>query len=195
MYGKQLIIISFIVGGTHLFALEDRGPLVLEPMKIPEIIANPTPLYIGLGLTTGALNIGTDKLNFNHNTEEQDRVGALTVLFGYDIHKKIALEGRYTTSLIKETLANIQSISMLLKPHLSLADEMTAYALLGYGQTTLIGVKKQSIDVVESSFQWGFGLEYDSTETLTYFVDYNNFVQNVDNLSADALAIGIKYRF
>jgi len=195
MQGKQLILISFIVGGTYAFALEDRGPLILEPMKTPKIIFNPTPLYVGFGFTTGALRIGKSKLAFNHNLEEQDRTGALTVLFGYDIHKRIALEGRYTTSFIKESLANIQNISLLLKPHFSLADEMSVYALLGYGKSTLLGVKGHSIDIAKSDFQWGFGLEYDTTETLTYFVDYSNFLQNVKNLSADALAIGIKYRF
>lgn len=195
MHGKRLIMISLVVVGTDAMALEDNDPLILEPMKIPKIIVNPTPLYVGLGFTTGALRIGTSKLDFNHNAKGQDRVGSLSALFGYDIYKNIAIEGRYMSSFIKESLANIQSLGVLFKPHISLVDEMTGYALLGYGTSTLSGVKRHTMHISESSFQWGFGLEYDTSETFTYFVDYTNLLQNVKNISTDALTIGIKYRF
>lgn len=194
-YYSLMVVISLILLTTNLFALEDREPLTLEVMKIPEILESPTPLYLGLGLAIGTLRVGEGEVDFKHSKEGQDRMGSFSVFAGYDIHKRIACEVRYITSLWRESLANIQSISVLLKPHISLVDELAAYVLLGYGQSTLLGVNKASLDIVETNFQWGLGLEYDTSETVSYFVDYMNLLERVEDITADTLAIGVKYRF
>jgi opacity protein-like surface antigen len=136
----------------------------------------------------GAIYGGLAYGQFNHNISNIDFAGAsnvgvdvntLMIQGGYRYNQYLSLEGRYWYGLsdIKQTGGvtpgsydgDANSWGIYFKPTLPIEDRLKAYALLGYGSSSIeFGNDKWDTD----GFSWGFGLELDLIENFSAFADY-----------------------
>ena len=174
----------------------------IEP--VPVMMEETSPFYIGLGLSAVSTR-GTDA-DFNIFDKEpgQDRLGNITFLAGYDFNEYIAVEGRYTTSFTQEDIVEMNGWSLFVKPQYPVTEEFTVYGLLGFGGVSMDSVNAAYlVDVDETGFQWGLGMSYDVTETITLFGDYTSLASNMDGIywdgefeaDSDSFTLGVTYRF
>ena len=96
---------------------------------------------------------------------------------------------------------DISNIALYVKPMYPIGD-LSLYALLGYGETTL-NWEGNSEDYSESAFQWGLGAAYGFTEQFSAFVDYTVFYDDTGfdtfipewDYKADSITVGVMYKF
>jgi len=124
--------------------------------------------YAGLGYT---------RVRFVEEVGKDHSDRGYTLQAGYDFNPYIGLEARYTQSSAKQsetyTLSgDLDNLAIYLKPMLPVMSDVSLYALLGYGEST---VATTAGDVSESGFQWGLGAKYSMMEHLSLFWDYTQF--------------------
>ena len=178
------------------------GDIVPVPVVMEEESAS--AFYLGLGLSAVSTRGSDADFDIFDDTAGQDRLGNVTFLAGYDYNEYIAVEGRYTTSFTKEDIVEMSAWSIFAKPQYPVTEEFTVYALLGFGGVTMDSVNAAYfVDVDDTGFQWGLGLSYDVTETVTIFGDYTSLASGMDGIywdgefesDADAFTLGVTYRF
>ena len=177
------------------------GDIVPAPIPMEE---STSPFYIGLGLSAVSTRGSNADFDIFDATSGQDRLGNVTFLAGYDFNEYIAVEGRYTTSFSNEDIVEMSGWSLFVKPQYPVTEEFTVYGLLGFGGVTMDSVQSAYfVDVDESGFQWGLGMSYDVTESITLFGDYTALASGIDGFywdgefesDTDSFTLGVAYRF
>ena len=179
-------------------------------------VSEESAFYVGLGIAAmSARDAGVSLDYFDPKPGEQDRLGNLTLLAGYDFNDYIAVEGRYTTSIVDEDEVKMSGWSLFVKPQYAFKESETnekngykIYALLGFGGVSMDGVNGYYADVDNTGFQWGIGASYSLIKTanhkdLSIFIDYTSLANNMDGaypngasqVDADAITLGLTYRF
>ena len=190
--------IAFALLSTFAMAGGDIAPM--EPqLNMPEMLEEPvsdTNFYLGLGYSY--IKMQDDTLN-NEITGD-----AITAIIGYNLHRHLALEGRYSATLgdlstdAGDQSWDMSNVALYLKPQYSI-NQIKLYGLLGYGQVTLDNGASHS----EDGFQWGLGASFAATDTVEVFVDYtslydddgfDDFTLN-NEIYTDSITIGINYNF
>jgi opacity protein-like surface antigen len=175
--------------------------------QIDDMVAedNQNGFYLGMGI--GAVSIRTDDADMSFFSSEpgQDRVGSISLFVGYDYSQYIAFEGRYTLSAFREDAIEMDSWSIFLKPKYEIGQsDISVYGLLGFGNSTANSSSiRDIVDIDESGFQWGVGIEYRVYENFFIFVDYvdngndmeNIAVDQVGEIDMDILTLGLIYRY
>ncbi len=140
---------------------------------------------------------------------DNDRLGNITLLAGYDFNRYVAAEGRYTTSVFDEDVTEMSGWSLFVKPQYAFDESnFKIYALLGFGGVTIDGVEGYFADVDDTGFQWGIGAaysfgEYMEDNDLAVFVDYTSLATEMEGVFAngaletdvDAFTVGMTYKF
>jgi len=160
-------------------------------------------LYLGAALSTVSVRDSNVDLNFFSDEIAQDRLGNLTLVAGYTFNEFFSTELRYTTMVLDDQIVDMSGISLLAKPQYTIYDQTKIYALLGFGSNSIDGTRSDIVEVDESSFQWGLGISYDINNNISIYADYLNlgtelegvFYNNANEISVDALTIGVNYNF
>ena len=160
-------------------------------------------LYLGTALSTVSVRDSNVDLNFFSEEIAQDRLGNLTLVAGYEFNEYFSTELRYTTRIVDDNIVDMSGISLLAKPQYTIYDQTKIYALLGFGSNSIDGTRSDIVEVDESSFQWGLGISYDINNNISIYADYLNlgtelegvFYNNANEISVDALTIGVNYNF
>jgi len=194
------ILTICMIHGTAM-AGNDTTPVEAPVTAIP--MMTQSVFYVGLGLS--AVSNREASLDFFDVTNGQDRTGDVTVLAGYKFNPYVAVEGRYMKSITQEDILERDSWGIYVKPQYPITESINLYALLGYGGYNAEGTTNTySIDVDDTGFQWGFGVDYELVENVSVFVDYLNiandvgvtsFINTPANVSSDALTVGVTYTF
>jgi len=136
------------------------------------------------------------------------------VMAGYQINKYLAVEARFTASL-DDVKYNDQDIAdydltnaaIYAKVMYPVAEIVTVYGLVGYGQTTIEDGGAVNNKYETDGLQWGIGASYNVNENLSVFVDYTKLAMvdeyDVDGVTATyaedldvgSVNVGISYKF
>jgi opacity protein-like surface antigen len=176
-----------------------QKPLPAET-GVPVPAVNSKNFYAGLGYAY---------MKMHDDTGRNDLTGhAATVLVGYNFHKYIATEGRYSATWgdldVDDRTAEVDkngdmsNIAIYLKPKYSI-DKFTLYGLLGYGRVSLDDHTEHS----ESGFQWGLGANFAATDKVDVVVDYTKLYDDKgfddpaaqNDIPVDVLNLGVVYNF
>ena len=166
MYKSLLALLSCTV-----LIMADNVTKPLEPQvdihedNSKSILSN--TFYAGIGYT----HVRYDEETTGHSNK------GYSLQVGYDYSPYISIEARYTNSSAdsekKYTFSgDLKNTAIYLKPTLPLTEDVSAYGLLGYGQTS---IDTQAGEKSESDFQLGLGVKYDFMQNLNLFVDYTRF--------------------
>ncbi len=138
------------------------------------------------------------------------------VMAGYQINKYFAVEARFTASLDDAKYNNVDvadydltNAAIYAKVMYPVAEIVTVYGLVGYGQTTIEDANALVKDKYETDgLQWGVGASYNVNENLSVFVDYTKLAMidevDVNGVTVTGLAddfdvstvnVGISYKF
>jgi len=179
------------------------GGDIVEPVAAVPVVEELSGFYAGLGI--GAVYTrGSDvSIDYFSTKEGQDRLGNVFFLAGYNFNEYIAVEGRYSTSFTHDEDIDMDGWSLFVKPQYPVNEDFSLYALLGYGGVTLDGSKDLGpVDVDDSTFQWGLGVNYMITENVSLFADYTWLANDMDGAYAgknsadvDAITLGVNYYF
>ncbi|MBN2825078.1 MAG: porin family protein [Campylobacterales bacterium] len=190
----------------------------IEPIVEPVVAAVVTEdssagFYVGIAYTYGmetdavAYRMGVGRTVVDDVTWEV----AGMVMAGYQINKYFGVEARYTASLddakyndtdVTYDLTNAAIYAKVMYP---VADIVTVYGLVGYGQTT---IDDNGVDVETDGLQWGIGAAYNVNDNLSVFVDYTKlamideidrggvtFTGLADDFDVSTINVGISYKF
>jgi len=206
---KIVLSVATVVAMSSVsFAGGDFVPVVEPVIVIPPVPVETSGVYIGVGIVSTFF----DGVCVCDSTYEDYTYGAL-VRVGYDYNNYIGFEVRALTSQIEDEGAKIKShYGVFIKPQYHITDDINVYGLLGYAKTEV----GDTVNIDESGFSWGLGLEYDlSSDTKEdgvynrafdgqgnqekgwgVFVDYQKLLQK-DNYPHDmhVLSFGISYDF
>lgn len=168
--------------------------------------------YFGLGRSDMQLE--------NSLTKEDFTAKGVTLQLGYNYNRYLSIEGRYTHHVgrvhynhgsnhqtnaginISDYPTDFTNIALYLKPTYSI-DDLTVYALLGYGEVKLTNIPIGSTDRAEDGFQWGLGVSYNLQDNWSVYFDYLNMYEGKGfdyraqkaDIKADAWTIGLSYKF
>jgi len=176
----------------------------IAPLESQITTPEPTESHLGLaGLYVGG---GYTYMSMD-NTDTMGNVdgNGIGLLAGYNFNEYFAVEGRFNQTLgdlsvdIGEDRGDLSNIALYLKPQYLIANIITLYGLLGYGQVTL---DDSMTDQSESGFQYGAGVSIMATDNVGLYVDYTRLYDddgfddlNNKDISVDAVNIGIYYNF
>ena len=150
-----------------------------------------TNWYVGLGYTTAKATC-TDVC--------EDITYGIVGRVGYDFNEYIGVEGRLLKTMWKYEQQKIEHFSLLVKPMLPLTDDMSIYALLGYGKTET----GHKIVFDDTGIAWGLGLNYNFSDKeegennssgLGIFIDYERLLEKSNVPDFDSISVGITYEF
>lgn len=193
-------IVSAVVAMSSLvFA----GGDIVEPVVSEPVSKGLSGFYAGLGIAAVSTRRTGFPVDFFNTEEEQDRLGNVSFLAGYNFNEYIAVEGRYSTSFTHDEDIEMDGWSLFLKPQYPVSEDFSVYALLGYGGVKLDGIKPLgAVDVDDTAFQWGLGVTYMVTENVSLFADYTWLSNDMDGLYAgvngvdvDVFTVGVNYHF
>jgi len=209
---KQKIILvlylsPLLLASENLFNINENNYYIGGALDYQRIYNN-SPKLINTSTTQDNLGgltliLGYKKL-FNNYFENKD--------FSLDI------EGRITKSFWEKSFADSTRYSIFTKPQYNIYKDINIYGLLGLGQLTIEGHNGEvpahenmiGKDIYNDiSFQWGLGINTDISKDFSLFMDYTSLIKDgeIDStlygydsnvyqeLSADAINIGITYRF
>jgi len=205
MNSIKLSILAFVSASSMVFAGGDiDAPMVVnEEVAVPAVVSEQSDFYVGLALAAVSTRESGASMSFTSEKEGADRLGNVTLLAGYDFNEYVAVEGRYSTSITQEEIAEMSGFSIFVKPQYAVDEDFSVYGLLGYGSVTLDNTNAQSnVDVDDSGFQWGLGASYKVSNDVSVFVDYTSLANDMDgsyvhanSADVDAVTVGVTYRF
>jgi len=198
-YNAKLLMVAFASLSGMAFA---GGNITPEPTVIEEpraVIYEKSPYYIGLGLSAVSVRSTDSTLSFVSEKSGQDRVGAVSILAGYDLDTYLAVEGRYMVSFLKDDFVEMNNIALYVKPQYPVTEEVSVYGLLGYGNVTLDNTHNSGVDGDKAGFQWGLGTSYQVTEDIALFAEYRALARDIETdankMDVDTVSLGFSYRF
>jgi len=196
--------LSMVAIGTLAQAGGDiEAPQMVEMTAAPVVATEMSGFYAGLGLSAVSAREAGASSSFTSAKDGQDRLGNLALHVGYNINEYLAVEGRYTTSVVKDDISELSGASLFAKLQYPVTEDASVYGLLGFGQMSIDSVVSGSnVDVSESGFQWGLGASMKVTEELAVFVDYTVLANDMDgrfhnanSVDASAVTVGLSYSF
>ncbi len=121
---------------------------------------------------------GYTRIRYDEKTTDHSDTG-FTLQAGYDYNQYVGIVARYTKTTNDndenyDFEGDLENIAVYLKPMLPVTTDVSVYALLGYGETS---IETQIGEKSESGFQWGLGSQYTLIEHLSLFVDYTQFYE------------------
>lgn len=194
--GAVVALSSFGIAGGDIAPVEPAVAAVYAP-------ADESSFYVGIAMAATSSRDSSVGLNFTSSKAGQDRQGNFTLLAGYNINRYFAVEGRYTTTFTDEDLVETDSLSIFAKPQYPISEAFSLYALLGYGAVTMDGVNGANVDVDESGFQWGLGVDWEVANNTSIFVDYTSLASEMEGtyyngaleVDSDQINVGVIYKF
>jgi len=194
--GAVVALSSFGVAGGDIVPVEPAVAAVYAP-------ADESSFYVGIGMAATSTRDSSVSLDFTSGKAGQDRLGNVTLLAGYNINRYFAVEGRYTTTFQDSDAVEMDSLSIFAKPQYPVSENVSLYALLGYGAVNMDAVKGSTVDVDDSGFQWGLGLNWEVANNTGIFVDYTSLASEMDGVywngalqvDADQINVGVTYKF
>ena len=196
-------IVLSVSAVAAMSSLVFAGGDIVEPVAVEPVVEGVSGFYAGLGIAAVSTRGSDLYVDLFNTLEGHDRLGNVTFLAGYNFNDYIALEGRYTTSFTHDEDIEMDGWSLFVKPQYPVNEDFSLYALLGYGSINLEGNKGPLIvDVDDSNFQWGLGVDYMITENVSLFADYTWLAYDMEGLYAgvyevdvDAFTVGVNYHF
>ncbi len=195
-----------MLAASPAFGGGDMAPVEVLPVPIP--VAEKSPFYIGVA--------ASDMRLANSDTDEEFSATAVTLQTGYIYNEYLSIEARYSqnasdvkydngTTAFADTdnyPTDFINVGIYLKPAYTI-DDMTLYALLGYGEVSLTNIPDGDVDRGEDGFQWGVGFSYAIDRSWSIFADYMSLYsgEGFDHLAtandhdATLVSVGISYRF
>ena len=208
-----LSVSAVVVMSSAVFAgggMKDAAPAV-EPVVVIPVVEDPSGFYIGGAVAAVVAHDSAVDIELFDGTAtvDNDRLGNITLLAGYDFNQYVAVEGRYTTSVFDEDVTEMSGWSLFAKPQYTFDESnFSLYALLGYGGVSIEGVDGYFADVDDSGFQWGIGAAYSfgsymEDNNLAVFIDYTSLATEMEGVFAngaletdvDAFTLGMTYKF
>jgi opacity protein-like surface antigen len=194
------VLLSLAVLSSLGFAGGNYAPVVTP---IPVVEESQNGFYAGLALSAVSTRDSAVSLDFFNVKSGQDRLGNITFQAGYNYNEYVAFEGRYTTTFSDEDLVKMNGWSLFIKPQYPVSEKFNIYALLGFGGVSLDPVNNSGVNVDDTSFQWGLGLNYEVVDNVFIFADYTSLANDMEGLyyngaleiDADAITIGLSYQF
>jgi len=203
MKKTALSAVAVVAMSSMVFAggdFETVEPVVAVP--VVEEVDN-SSFYLGLGLSAISSRDSAVSMDFFNVKAGQDRLGNFAFIAGYNFNQYIAVEGRYLTTFTKEDYVEMNGWSLFVKPQYPVTESISVYALLGYGGVTMDPVNAATVNVDDTTFQWGLGASYDVTDSFEVFIDYTSLASNMAGtywngaleVDADAITMGVNYKF
>ena len=199
-----LSVCTVVAMSSLVFAgggMKEVAPAV-EPVVVVPVVEELSRFYAGLGLTAISVRDAAFSVDWGGASNYQDRLGNISFIAGYDFNEYIAVEGKYTISFTHEDTTEMDGWSLFIKPQYPVTEDFSIYALLGYGGVTLDGIDGFITDVDDSGFQWGLGMSYMVTESVSLFADYTwltgmegIFYNGALETDVDAFTVGVNYHF
>jgi len=213
MRKRALSLCTIVAMSSLVFAGGDfvtpEEPKVIIPVVVEEV--DESGFYLGGAIAAVVAHDSAVDIELFDGTPtvDNDRLGNITLLAGYDFNRYIAVEGRYTTSIFDEDVTEMSGWSLFVKPQYTFDESnFEIYALLGFGGLTIDGVDGYFADVDDTGFQWGIGAaysfgEYMEDNNLAVFVDYSSLATEMEGVFAngaletdvDAFTVGMTYKF
>jgi hypothetical protein len=196
MKSTKLIMTTLALATTYSFA---GGNVIAIPME-PEPIVMPetTSVYIGLGATFATIERNTCSTGCgSSDTAKDGRIGGI-LRAGWNINDYLGIEARALTTFGTDVYSKTSHIGLYLKPQVAVAEQITIYGLLGYGNTEVV-YENSTED--ESGFSYGAGLEFDldpeEQEGLGIWVDFQHLLtdKGLTHTGANAFQGGLLYNF
>ena len=205
MRNSVLTLVTIMSISGIAYAGGDMAKAVEPVIEIPEVTADISGFYVGLGM--GETSVNDDQ------TDEEITSTTLTLHAGYQYNEYIAIEGRFGMSLGGADYAagifsglgvdydgDVYNWGLYVKPMYSF-NSFTLYGLLGYGEVILEDL--DGGDSTEDGFQWGLGASYTFTEEVSFFADYVSLYDDKgfdnravnDDIDADVWTVGVSYKF
>ena len=202
-----LSIVTILSLSVGLYAQSDIDRAEAE-MKSIDVNMDENRFYMGFGVSYMSL--------LNDTTKEEFSTTAQMVFAGYQYGKYIAIEGRYTINLgsvsyesgttgavdMADYPTDFSNMAIYVKPIYPF-DNISIYALIGYGEIGLTNVPIGDVDRSQSSFQWGGGIAYMIGDSFEAFVDYLflydgtgfDYLAMQSDQSATQITLGLSYKF
>lgn len=216
---KAAICMAILGYSTLAMAGGEIGASVEPAITVPEsteTAADKSGFYAGIGL--GAQRTYSVDSDFFDDAHTQDRTVGAIGLLGYQFNDYLAAEGRIGKSIGYEGYADVLTYSLFVKPQYPVTPSVRIYALLGMGSVRVEGESSNALGYTdtegkeildETGFQWGVGGSYALMENISVFADYTSLAKDADissaltagsgvvydELSNDALTVGVTYQF
>jgi len=165
-------------------------PVTQEPVK--EAVTGNSGAYVGLGGVVARYDTNCDCTTSGKSGT--DKTGGVVAKVGYDINKYIGIEARGISTSVKDDGGKVTHYGAYVKPMLPISEKLKAYALVGYGKTKTSGdLRKTDVD----GLAWGVGVDYDITENVSAFLDYQKLINKSDSDAPklDTVSLGANYNF
>jgi len=166
-----------------------KEEIVIPPTKV---IRNDTDIYIGIGLAIAKYDANCDCRT--SDSSGVDKTGGITVKGGYNLNKYLGIEARGVSTNIKDDGAKVSHYGAYIKPMIPITEDIKTYGLIGYGKSKTSG-KLRNSDV--QGFSWGLGVNYDMTNRVSFFIDYQDLINKSDSNAPELnlISIGTNYNF
>ena len=194
---RAQIVTALALASTFAFAGGSIAPVPVEP--IPIIVEEePSTIYLGVGPVYAQTERDGCKNGCGFAPSIKDgRVGGI-LRAGWNVTDYLGLEARALTTFGTEVFSKTTHIGLYLKPQMQIAEQLTVYGLLGYGNTQ-VEYEKSTEDI--SGFSYGAGIEYDldpeEQAGLGIWMDFQSLLskEGASNTSAHAFSGGLLYNF
>jgi opacity protein-like surface antigen len=197
MTKTKLILATLALGTTYAFSGGDIAPIPMEPEPVYEETSTMS-VYIGVGPTYAQVERDTCANGCgNKGTDKDGRVGGI-LRAGWNVSDYLGIEARALTTFESDVYSKTTHIGLYLKPQVAVAEQLTIYGLLGYGNTE-VEYENSTEDV--SGFSYGAGLEFDLNPEeqagLGIWMDFQSLLtdEGTTNTSAHAFSGGLLYNF
>jgi opacity protein-like surface antigen len=186
-----------------LAAISSLGFAGGDIVPVPVVNDSQSSFYAGLAISAVSSRDAALSMDFFNVKSGQDRLGNITFQAGYNYNEYVAFEGRYTTTISDEDLVEMNGWSLFIKPQYPVSKKFNIYALLGFGGVSMDPVNNSGVNVDDTGFQWGLGLNYEVVDNVFIFADYTSLANDMEGLyyngalevDADAINLGVSYQF
>ena len=163
-------------------ALTNQGFAQNNIVDIERNNLNSTSLY-------GALGFSTAKINTTEGWE--DVTFGIVGRVGYNFNEYIGVEGRVLKTMWEYEQQKIEHMGLFVKPMFPVTKDIDIYATLGFGKVET----GHKIVFDESGFAWGAGLNYNQSNVVGFFIDYERLLQKSDAPDFNVVSLGVTYGF
>jgi OOP family OmpA-OmpF porin len=161
---------------------------VSEPIK--ESDSSGGTAYIGLGGTI--VQYDTNCNCPDPTLSGTDKSGGIIAKAGYEFNQYLGIEARGIKTVIKEDGGEVEHIGIFVKPSYPINEKSSLYGLVGWGKTTTSGtLRKTDVD----GLAFGVGVDYDVTNEISIFADYERLFYESDAPKLDSISMGANYNF
>jgi len=205
---KSLLILTMLSGlvyaGGENVVVYQEPEMIPIPMAIPvAAVAAPVTesipaiLYVGVGFAIADFTACKDEENPDCGYEDTTYGAMLRI--GYDYNEYVGVEGRWMRTFLDEGPLGgvpLQHYGLFLKPQYPATEDFNIYGLLGYGYTESLGNGNRLRYFVDGSgFSAGIGGEYNFTDEIELFADYQRLLITSEAPDMNTFHIGLRFNF